>query len=44
MNDDRDEPAEDDVVADPHEQEGELTGDALGGGIGNTEHGGANDG
>jgi hypothetical protein len=33
-----------DVLADPHVAEGDVTGDELGGGLGNTEHGGANDG
>jgi hypothetical protein len=42
MND-RDEPPTD-VLADPHVQETDPIGDELGGGLGNTEHGGANDG
>jgi hypothetical protein len=33
-----------DVLADAHEQEGEPEGEALGGGLGNTPSGGANDG
>jgi hypothetical protein len=33
-----------DVLADAHAQDADVTGDALGGGLGNTEHGGANDG
>ncbi len=44
--DDRDDEqsSDDDVLADAHEQDADLPGDELGGGLGNTEHGGANDG
>jgi hypothetical protein len=42
MNDSDERPTE--VLADAHEQQANLTGDELGGGLGNTEHGGANDG
>ena len=44
MNDDRDEPPSD-VLADAHEQDGDLPGDELGGGLGNTASGeGSSDG
>lgn len=33
-----------DVLADAHAQDGEIDGDELGGGLGNTADGGANDG
>ncbi len=33
-----------DVLADAHEQNADVAGDELGGGLGNTAHGGANDG
>jgi hypothetical protein len=42
MNDRDERPS--DVLADAHEQDGELAGDDLGGGLGNTADGGANDG
>jgi len=42
MNDRDERPG--DVLADAHEQDGDVTGDELGGGLGNTESGGANDG
>ena len=42
MNDSDERPT--DVLADAHEQQAAVTGDELGGGLGNTEHGGANDG
>ncbi|HEY0614604.1 MAG TPA: hypothetical protein VGC96_08175 [Candidatus Elarobacter sp.] len=42
MNDRDERPT--DVLAEAHEQEGDLPGDELGGGLGNTESGGANDG
>jgi hypothetical protein len=35
---------EQDVLADAHEQDADVIGDALGGGLGNTADGGANDG
>ena len=35
---------ETDVLADAHEQDADVTGDELGGGLGNTADGGANDG
>ena len=35
---------DDDVLADAHEQDDDVTGDELGGGLGNTAGGGANDG
>ena len=42
MND-RDERSSD-LLADAHEQDDDVPGDELGGGLGNTETGGANDG
>ncbi len=42
MNDRNERPP--DVLADAHEQEGEPPGSELGGGLGNTASGGANDG
>jgi len=42
MNDRDERPS--DVLADAHEQEGEPAGGELGGGLGNTATGGANDG
>ncbi len=42
MNDRDERPG--DVLADAHEQEGDPPGDALGGGLGNSVSGGANDG
>jgi hypothetical protein len=33
-----------DVLADAHQQDGDVPGDELGGGLGNTPDGGANDG
>jgi len=42
MNDSDERPT--DVLADAHAQEADVIGDELGGGLGNTEHGGANDG
>jgi hypothetical protein len=42
MNDRDERPS--DVLAEAHEQEGDLPGDELGGGLGNGESGGANDG
>ena len=41
--DDRDERGSD-VLADAHEQDDDLPGDELGGGLGNGKDGGANDG
>ncbi len=35
---------ESDVLADAHEQDADVIGDELGGGLGNTADGGANDG
>ena len=35
---------DDDALADAHEQDADVTGDQLGGGLGNTADGGANDG
>jgi len=35
---------EQDVLADAHEQDADVIGDELGGGLGNTADGGANDG
>jgi hypothetical protein len=35
---------DDDALADAHEQDADVTGDELGGGLGNTADGGANDG
>ena len=42
MNDRDERPS--DVLADAHEQDDAVPGDELGGGLGNTETGGANDG
>jgi hypothetical protein len=42
MNDRDERPT--DVLADAHEQDGDLPGDELAGGLGNTPSGGANDG
>lgn len=39
-----DDAADDDVLADAHVQDDDVTGDELGGGLGNTVDGGANDG
>jgi hypothetical protein len=42
MNDRDERPS--DVLADAHEQDADVPGDELGGGLGNTADGGANDG
>jgi hypothetical protein len=44
MNDRGEGDDEKDVLADAHEQDADVPGDELGGGLGNTAHGGANDG